>query len=396
MRPSRTSCRCAAFQTGSWVSARSNCCSVYRCSRRSAACASSDARAHSGSDSYWSWSARLAAKLNPSSRHVISSSRKASTCGEAPHHPSRLPSALAASFRDVQPAWETTSEKMRWAAMWPKCSQGERPDARVAVGLIASHRTGPGLRDELRETRVRGRGSAGEHGRWRHRVVDGQGRQAAGVAASSASVAAGHVLQHLGCDRGGAARQRLERTPHRELRQLRRQCLLHVAAERVRGRVDGARRAHRQQAVAVHGLEPAVQACRRGGEHAWQEEGRVVVGDDDRGVCGKTPEQALAGVRPRLDVGEVRHAQPPGSGPMLGHALQHEGMQAVAGPGVADAQRLEDQQGQVEIAAPTMPPVAGRSCPRAAGPRSSSRGRIVRAARRVGPQDSDARGGHTE
>ena len=164
----------------------------------------------------------------------------------------------------------------------------------------------------------------------------------------------------------------------------------------MRGRVDGARRAHRQQAVAVHGLEPAVQSCRGGREHARQEERRVVVGDDDRGVGGKPPEEALAGVRLRLDVGEVRHSQPPGRSAMLGHALQHEGMQAVAGPRVAHAQRLEDEQGQIEIARPPRRLLQGEVVLEPPGRNHPVEDVSCGRSRRVGPQEPDARGGNIE
>ncbi len=107
-----------------------------------------------------------------------------------------------------------------------------------------------------------------------------------------------------------------------------------------------------QQAVGVDRLELNVQGscCRIG--HAGMKERRVLIADHDAGSIGERGEQTPAGTRLGLDVREIRG---PGLGTgarIVGHAVDHEAVESVAGPLVAAAQRLEHEQRPVEFARP--------------------------------------------
>jgi hypothetical protein len=108
--------------------------------------------------------------------------------------------------------------------------------------------------------------------------------------------------------------------------------------------------AHRQQPVAVDGLEPDRHLDRGGREHARQEEGRIVVRDDHTRPRRERREQPLARAGLGLDVGQVADPIPRKGGAVLRHALQHEGVQPVARVAIAAPQRLEHAERSIEFA----------------------------------------------
>ena len=229
------------------------------------------------------------------------------------------------------------------------------PDERLQPGLP---RLGPTPRRDRRDVvidrqaRERARG-AGEERRRRlrpagqHRVQRGRRRQA---------------------DAG-------QRIRPRDVVEVAPQGLLQVRAKRERGREDAVDRAQRMQAVAVDRFHADVEAAGGRGNHPRQEGHRRVVGDHGGGVRGERLEQPAALAGPGLDVGEVARRRP-GEGPgVVGHALQHEGVQAVARPGIADTERLEDDQRPAPAPLPARPRVPGRSWRAPGAPRPSSRGR---------------------
>ncbi len=126
--------------------------------------------------------------------------------------------------------------------------------------------------------------------------------------------------------------------------------------------------AHRQQAVAVDGLDRNVESRRRAGGHRRQHERGVVVGDHHARPRGQGVEQAHAGARRGLDPREIRDAPAPGQrGTRVGHPVEDEPVQPVAGPPVVEAQRLVDDQGHAELGRPLDGPLerevpAGAPC----------------------------------
>ena len=117
-----------------------------------------------------------------------------------------------------------------------------------------------------------------------------------------------------------------------------------MRAKRERGREDAIGRAQRKQAVAVDRFDAHVEAAGGRGDHPRQEEHRRVVGDHGGGIRGERLEQPAALAGPGLDVGEVARRRAREGPGVVGHALQHEGVQAIARPGIADTQRLEDDE----------------------------------------------------
>jgi hypothetical protein len=111
---------------------------------------------------------------------------------------------------------------------------------------------------------------------------------------------------------------------------------------RHRDRARGRR--HRQHAVAVDRLERALDLCRRRGQHPRQEEHRVPVGDDDARITRECREQAFARAGRGFHVGVISHAGLRQRALVLGHALQHERVQASVRVGIAAAQRFENDE----------------------------------------------------
>ena len=79
------------------------------------------------------------------------------------------------------------------------------------------------------------------------------------------------------------------------------------------------------------------------------EEGRVVVGDDDAGALRETLQQAPAIVGRWLDVGIVERARPGADRRCRRHAVQHEAVQPIARPGIVDIEGLENDQRLAEL-----------------------------------------------
>ena len=108
---------------------------------------------------------------------------------------------------------------------------------------------------------------------------------------SSHSSASGQrARRSAGTVQAVASSEHRQRIRDRPLAEVRRQQPLQGAAEGVgRGKGVG-HRAHRQQPVAIHGLQPHVQSRRGRGQGFRQDEAREVVGDDHGGL-GRQPGQ---------------------------------------------------------------------------------------------------------
>ena len=126
--------------------------------------------------------------------------------------------------------------------------------------------------------------------------------------------------------------------------------------------------AHRQQPVAVDGLDCNVESRRRAGGHRRQHERGVVVGHHHARPRGQGVEQAHAGVWRGLDPGEICDATAAGQrGTRVRHPVEDEPVQAIAGPPVVEPQRLVDDQGHSELGRPFDGPLereapAGPAC----------------------------------
>ena len=137
--------------------------------------------------------------------------------------------------------------------------------------------------------------------------------------------------------------------------------LLDPPTKRVGGREGLTGRRERDQTVGVDRLHQHRHPSRRRGDHPRQKEGRVVIGDDHRRVGCETLEQAAAGAGFGLDVGQVRHAAGQKSGRVVSHPVEQEAVQPLAGPGIADPNRFEDQQRPARAPSPNRPPAGVRN-----------------------------------
>ena len=128
---------------------------------------------------------------------------------------------------------------------------------------------------------------------------------------------------------------------------------LHVPAEGVGGREHLSGVAHRQQAVAIHRFHQDRQLSRRCRLNGRHHEGGVVVGDDHARRCRERPQQALtcAGrlFNPR-QVGDSRATRERAL--VVGHPVEHEAMESIAGPLVVQPERLEYHQRPAQLARP--------------------------------------------
>ena len=122
------------------------------------------------------------------------------------------------------------------------------------------------------------------------------------------------------------------------------QVLVQEAAEGERRREDLWRGGERDQTVPVNGFQPHIQLLGSRAHHAGQEEAGEVIGDHQGGLLGESLEKALALSLGALDVGVIRHPRLVEGRLLVGHALDHEGVQAVACPTVVGSQRLQDQE----------------------------------------------------
>ena len=134
---------------------------------------------------------------------------------------------------------------------------------------------------------------------------------------------------------------------------------LEEATEAVRGREGVLSGPERQEPVRVQRLEADRHLLRGRGHHARNDECREVVRHADGGVAPQGAEQALARVARGLDVrivGDAGAAEPARG---VGHAVQDEAVQPVRGPGIAGAQRLQDDQRLAELPDPLERAVQG-------------------------------------
>jgi hypothetical protein len=128
--------------------------------------------------------------------------------------------------------------------------------------------------------------------------------------------------------------------------------LLEEAAQGVGGGEVSLVEREGEEGVSVDDLK-AVRELLGGGEgHAGEEEGGVVVGDGEAGALGEGAEEAAAVAGLSLDPGEVGDAALAGGAGVVGHAVEDEAVEAVGGPGVGDAERLEEEDGLLEEAGP--------------------------------------------
>jgi hypothetical protein len=123
-----------------------------------------------------------------------------------------------------------------------------------------------------------------------------------------------------------------------------RQGSLEEAAEGVRRPEHPTGRPHGEETVAIDGLEPDRQSPPRRLDHAGHEEAREVVGDHDRRPGGERLQQAPPRTGLGLDVGIVEDAPMPETAGVVGHSVEHEAVEPVARPRIADPEGLEDQQ----------------------------------------------------
>ena len=103
--------------------------------------------------------------------------------------------------------------------------------------------------------------------------------------------------------------------------------------------------------MGVDGLEADVEGPAGGLDHAGEEEGGGVVGDDEAGTARQGLEQPPSGTDHGLDVGKVGEA-PRESGSVVGHSVEQEAVEAGARPGVIDPERLEDQDRLAQVRGP--------------------------------------------
>jgi hypothetical protein len=120
--------------------------------------------------------------------------------------------------------------------------------------------------------------------------------------------------------------------------------LLEEAPEVGGGHEGPVRGAQGEEAVGIDRLQPHRHLACCGGHHAGQEERREIVRHHQAGVAGEGGEQPSARAGRRLDVGEIGDVRAVEPRRVLGHAGEDEAVDAVVGPGVAAAQRLQDHQ----------------------------------------------------
>lgn len=124
---------------------------------------------------------------------------------------------------------------------------------------------------------------------------------------------------------------------------------LQVHSEAVRRGEDARGGVHGEQPVGVHHLEAHVEASGGRSLHARHEEARPIVAHHHAGPRRKCFQKALAVAGPLLGVWEVGHVGPFKAPRIVRHALEEEGVQAVAGERVVHAQGFEDDQRLLEV-----------------------------------------------
>ncbi len=153
----------------------------------------------------------------------------------------------------------------------------------------------------------------------------------------------------------------------REVAQVGGELALQEAPEVEGAAVGAVGRGQRQKAVRVHRLELDVEPARRRLDHPRQEEARELVGHHHRGVARQGGQQAPTGVARGLDVRVVADAGAGECAGVVGHPVENKAVDAVAGPGIVHAQRLEYQQRFAQLARPLERPIEAEVPRRAPG-----------------------------
>lgn len=107
-----------------------------------------------------------------------------------------------------------------------------------------------------------------------------------------------------------------------------------------------------QQAVAVHLLHPQPQSMPGGGDHLRQKEAGGFIGYDQTGALGQGLEEAFAPAGGGLHIGHVAQPGLLAALPVDRHAIDHEAVQALTGPGIVDAQGFQQQQRLAQLLCP--------------------------------------------
>ena len=179
----------------------------------------------------------------------------------------------------------------------------------------------------------------------RHRGIDGQRFQVELLPGDQRWRQIGPPLFEL----GRQCWRRLQPAPFEGIRgrpfeQVGHQGFLQVSPE-IDGAAEGALgRINRIKPIAVDLLEPHLQTGPGGRHHPRQEKTGEFVGDDQRRPFGEFFEQAPAFPLLALQVGVIKGGAAGELAGVVRHAVQHETVQPLAGPGIGEAQGFEYQQ----------------------------------------------------
>ncbi len=132
---------------------------------------------------------------------------------------------------------------------------------------------------------------------------------------------------------------------------------LQMSAEGVRRLEDAVRRPERQETVRIDRLQPDTQSCSRRPDHPGQEKRGELVGDHHAGACRQRLEEAAPRAGRSLHVRVVQGSRPLQAPGVVRHAVQHEPVKSVAGPGVVATQRLQDDQRPTKSSGPVDRPL---------------------------------------
>ena len=105
--------------------------------------------------------------------------------------------------------------------------------------------------------------------------------------------------------------------------------------------------AHCDESVPVHDVNLAWRELHGTFRDLTRHVRGVIV--DDEGVCihAHPCQQPTGLAMAGLDIWDVSHAASEHGGALVNHALQHEGVDAVVGPSMADGQGFDHEQGEV-------------------------------------------------
>jgi hypothetical protein len=107
---------------------------------------------------------------------------------------------------------------------------------------------------------------------------------------------------------------------------------------------------HRQQPIAVDGLEENREL--RGGSrhHGWKEERRILVGHHHCRICGKRFEQPSTSAVTRLHIWQVGYVATFKRDCSIGHAVRNKAVEPVVRPRIGAAETFENYQRETEMA----------------------------------------------